>query len=361
MLVLIVLCLPLFIIMAAFAVDVAWMQLTRTELRTATDSASRAGAKTLSLAQTEAAARAAAKDAAARNLVANSPLALVDDDIEIGLGSQAALGSRFNFRPGGAQLNAVRVTGRRTTGSSGGPVALLLGRVMGVTQFQPQHIATSTQLDRDICLVVDRSGSMMESLNGGKIPGGDACGPPDPERSRWGALNTAVAGFLDELDRTVQREQCAMVSYSSAGSGCKATFTTSDINAPLAFTYAKIRSEMVRLSSQPVQGRTAISAGIDNGVVVLKSKAVRPFAVRTMVVMTDGLHNTGREPILSAREAAAANITIHTVTFSSDADIPRMQAVAAATGGKHFHAPDAASLERIFREIASTLPVMLTE
>jgi hypothetical protein len=359
MLVLVAICLPLFIIMAAFAVDVAWMQLTRTELRAATDAASRAGAKTLSLAQTEAAARAAAKDAARRNRVANAPLVLADGDIEFGLGQQAQ-NARFTFTGGGRRLNAVRVTGRRTAGSAGGPVALLLGRVMGVTQFQPRHTATSTQLDRDICLVVDRSGSMMESLNGGNVPGG-ACNPPHPTRSRWGALNTAVAGFLDELDRTPQREQCSLVSYSSAGSGCGLTFTTSDINAPLDFSYTLIRDEMARLSSQPVQGRTAISAGLDNGVSVLTSDRVRPFAVRTMVLMTDGLHNTGREPILSAREAADANITIHTVTFSRDADIVRMRDVAAATGGQHFHAPSAADLERIFREIASTLPVMLTE
>ena len=32
---------------------------------------------------------------------------------------------------------------------------------------------------------------------------------------------------------------------------------------------------------------------------------------------------------------------IHTITFSDDADIKRMKAVAAATGGKHFHADDA--------------------
>ena len=51
MLVLIAVCLPLCIIMAAFAVDVAWMQLVRTELRTATDAAARAGAKELSLSQ----------------------------------------------------------------------------------------------------------------------------------------------------------------------------------------------------------------------------------------------------------------------------------------------------------------------
>jgi Flp pilus assembly protein TadG len=276
MLVLVALCLPLFLVMAAFAVDVAWMQLTRAELRTATDAASRAGAKTLSLVQNEAAARAAAKDAARRNRVANAPLVLADRDIEIGLGRQSTLDARFGFTAGGTQLNAVRVTGRRTTGSSGGPVALLLGRVMGVTQFQPQHIATSTQLDRDICLVVDRSGSMMESLSGGRLPGA-TCDPPHATRSRWGALHTAVAGFLDELDKTAQREQCALVSYSSAGSGCGFTFTTSDINAPLAFNYSRIRNEMARLSSRAVQGRTAISAGLDNGVLVLTGRESRPL------------------------------------------------------------------------------------
>jgi Ca-activated chloride channel homolog len=360
MLVLVAVCLPLFIIMAAFAVDVAWMQLTRTELRTATDAASRAGAKTLSLVQSEDAARASAKDAALRNRVANTPLLITDREIEVGVGTQSRTDSRFVFRSGGTQLNAVRVTGKRTASSAAGPVALFLGRVMGVTHFEPQHVATSTQLDRDICLVVDRSGSMMESLTGGNVPGG-ACNPPHPTLSRWGALNTAVAGFLAELDKTAQREQCGMASYSSAGSGCGLTFTTSDVNSELEFEYSKIRGEMARLSSQPVQGFTAISAGIDNGVRVLTSRRVRPFAVRTMVLMTDGRHNTGREPILSAREAAEKNITIHTVTFSSEADFARMRAVADATGGTHFHAPDAASLERIFRQIAATLPVMLTE
>ena len=60
MLPLIAICLPLFIIAAAFAVDVAYMQLARTELRTATDAAARAGAKTLSMSQNQTTARAAA-------------------------------------------------------------------------------------------------------------------------------------------------------------------------------------------------------------------------------------------------------------------------------------------------------------
>ena len=59
--------------------------------------------------------------------------------------------------------------------------------------------------------------------------------------------------------------------------------------------------------------------------------------------------------------AATKDIMIHTITFSDDADITRMKAVAAATGGKHFHATSQAELTAIFKEIAATLPVMLTE
>jgi len=361
MLVLIAVTLPLIVIMAAYAIDVAWMQLVRTELRTATDAASRAAAKTLSLRQNEAAARAAAKDAGSRNLVANLPLQITDPEIEIGLGRQTSRNSRFVFTPGDPRKNAVRVTGNRTTGSAGGPVSLFLGQVMGVNTFEPSQIATSTQLDRDICLVVDRSGSMMRDLVSQNIPGGGICNAPHPTLSRWGGLNIAVNGFLAELDNTLQLEQCGLASYSQQGSSCGITFTTSDINAQLDFNYQTIRNEMARLSSQAVRGRTNIAAGIDNGILILTDPRARPFAVKTMVLMTDGRKNEGIEPVISARRASGLDITIHTVTFSDEADFPRMRAVAAASGGEHFHAPDAAALERIFRQIASTLPVLLTD
>src|SRR5689334_22603234 len=88
MMVLVAVCLPLCIIMAAFAINVAWMQLVRSELRTSTDAAARAGAKELSLAQNTPDARLAAKNAAKRNLVAGQPLLLADSEIEFGNSSQ---------------------------------------------------------------------------------------------------------------------------------------------------------------------------------------------------------------------------------------------------------------------------------
>jgi Flp pilus assembly protein TadG len=362
MLVLIAVCLPLLVIMAAFAVDVAWMQLVRTELRTSTDAAARAGAKELSLSQSTKTARTRAKDTAKRNLVAGAPLLLADSDIVFGNGTQASEASRFKFTAGGKKPNAVQVTGKRTKGSLTGPVDLLFAGVLGVKQFQPAETATSTQLDRDICLVVDRSGSMMWTLTNSELPSGAPdCGPPDPTRSRWGALTIALDAFLQELDKTSQDERVGLCSYSSDTKECGNKYNISDINSDLVSDYSKIRDEIADLSSKPVKGRTAISAGIDEGIKVLTGKKVRPFAVKTMIVMTDGIHNLGPEPVLSARQAAKKDIVIHTITFSNDADISRMQDVAAAAGGRHFHAPTAEDLARIFKEIASTLPVLLTD
>ena len=361
MLILIAFCLPLCVIMAAFAVDLAWMQLLRTELRTSTDAAARAGTKELSLSQTEAGARARAKQVALRNPVAGDPLQLSDAEIEVGNAAQATPTSKFVFSPGGKLLNSVRVTGRRTRGSLAGSVDLMFAGVLGVDDFQPVEVAASALLDRDICLVVDRSGSMMESLTGGPDPQ-KSCDPPHPSKSRWGALATSVTAFLDELNKTDQDEHVALVSYSSNIKSCGNTYKISKIESDLTVSnYTAVRSAMAKISSKPVKGNTAISAGLDDGIVVLTGKLVRPFAVRTMILMTDGIHNLGPEPIISARNAAKEGIVIHTITFSDDADITRMQAVAAATGGKHFHATDLADLVKSFKEIAATLPVLTTE
>jgi Mg-chelatase subunit ChlD len=362
MLVLIAVCLPLCVIMAAFAVDVAWMQLVRTELRVATDAAARAGAKELSLSQDRATARDRAKQVALRNHVAGDPLRLANSDIEIGRGAQSDDDSRFGFTAGGSRPNAIRVTGRRTRGSAAGPVDLLFAGVLGVRQFEPRESSSSTLLDRDICLVVDRSGSMMWTLVNSQFPAGTReCDPPHPTQSRWGALSIAVSAFLAELENTDQDERVGLASYSSDTTECGNTYKISTIDSNLVADYSKIRDEMARMSSKPVKGRTAISAGLDEGIKVLTGKKARPFAVKTMILMTDGIHNQGPEPVISARAAATKDIVIHTITFSSDADIKRMQDVAAATGGQHFHAPDAQELVRIFREIAATLPVLLTE
>lgn len=80
-----------------------------------------------------------------------------------------------------------------------------------------------------------------------------------------------------------------------------------------------------------------------------------------MVLMTDGRHNTGTDPIDAARRAADEGVVVHTITFGGDADQSRMRQVAALTGGTFNHAPDGDALIDIYREIALTLLTQLTQ
>jgi Mg-chelatase subunit ChlD len=114
--------------------------------------------------------------------------------------------------------------------------------------------------------------------------------------------------------------------------------------------------------SQAIPGTTSISAGIREGINVLTNNSTaRPYAVKTMIVLTDGIHNSGGPPINTANQAKDKHITVHTITFSDGADQLQMQQVAEATGGNHYHAPDAQALADVFKEIAHTLPVILTD
>jgi len=68
--------LPVLAILAAFCVNLAQMQLTRTELMVATDAAARAGGRAFSELQTVDAAKTTAVNVAAMNMVDGEPLQL---------------------------------------------------------------------------------------------------------------------------------------------------------------------------------------------------------------------------------------------------------------------------------------------
>ena len=362
MLVLIAVLLPVFAIVASFAVNLAWMQLTRTELRTATDAAARAGAKILSLEQNVDDARAAAVDAAGRNLVAGQPLQLDLGDVEFGTSAQVGSTGRFVFTPGGTPTNSLRVLGRRTAGSLSGPVNLFMSGVIGVGHYEPVHTAHAAMLDRDISLVIDRSGSMGLDVNSTVNGNGQNCGPM-ATNTRFYALAEAIDDFLEELNDTYPEEQVALVSYSSNSSiNCGdyvLSYNMTQKHNNLTLNYQTVRDNVDQMVERGVRGGTAIGRGLRRGIQALNN--ARPLATKTIVLMTDGRHNTSTSPITVAHEAVAADVTVHTITFSAGADQNLMQQVASIASGKHFHADSAADLSNVFREIARTLPVMITQ
>ncbi len=365
MVVLIAVTLIIFIVAVAFSVDVAYMQMTRTQLRTSTDAAARAAGEALSRTQDTAQARQAAKDLAAVNVVAGKPLLLADSDIEFG-NSQSTQSGLWQFTPNGTPVNSIRVSGRRTEESPSGSVPLLFAKLIGVYEFEPTQVATTVRLDRDVCLVVDRSSSMKLRLSSTaeNMSTSDPrfCQKPVSPDSRWAALASAVTTFTDTLATTPEIEQVGLVSYSSAGTWCLVSNNKSDIDQRLTVNQVLVNNAVQTISNRVFNGSTNISAGIDNGVIVLtEPNRARPFAAKTMVLLTDGNANQGRPTIEAANDAANQDIVIHTITFGAGANQNDMRDVAAATGGKHYHAPDAESLRNIFREIALTLPVIFTQ
>lgn len=370
-----------FLASVVFSVDVSYMQLTKAKLRAATDAAARAAGEGLSRAQDTNYARQAAKTIAAANKVGGRPLVLDDSDIVFGKSAQQSSGA-WTFTPNGQPINAVRVFGRRTREAPSGSVPLFFGRVFNVLDFEPIQSATVVRLDRDICLVLDRSSSMKFYLTdaGGTLPTSDPrfCQAPNMTKSRWGALSIAVQRFISALAQTPQTEHVALVSFAGGNNGassytsssCSPSFTsnTVDTNSTLTSSHSTVTSAMSTLSSKKWNGRTNIAAGINRGVQVLTSASARPYAAKTLVLMSDGAANepggtetAGRQAaIQAASQAAAQDIIIHTVTYG-EADPNTMQAIADATGGNHYIAPDAQSLQDIFEEIALTLPVVFTD
>lgn len=333
MLVVVAVVMIILIVGAVFSVDIAYMHMVRAELRTATDAASRAGAEALARTQDPEEAITAALDAAERNFVSGAPLLLDRNDIVLGSITKSESG-KLEFTANQTPLSSVRVVGRRDEGSPSGPVPLFFGSLLGTSSFSPVQAATASASVRDIALVLDRSGSM------GAREGGV---------TRMDALKNAVTAFLAEVENSSPNSQISLTTYSNR----------STRNIALTDDFTQIRDSVGRLRPR---GATNIFQGLRDGSDSLEEdSATRPFAAKTIIVMTDGNFNVGGTPIPSARVAADRGHIIHTITFSSGANQRIMRQVADIGGGLHIHADDAGDLTEAFEEIARTLSVLLVE
>ncbi len=433
--------LPVLLILCAFAINIAYMQLTRTELKIASDAAARAGGRAWSHHQSVSQAQLFARQAAVRNMVSGKQLRLQNSEIEFGSSVRANNGSgRYTFvtkdtaavAAGTEEANSVRVLGKFSSASRNGPVNLLMGGVGGRRTFSPEQTSVCTQLDRDVALVIDRSGSMaygvfdqemhdltVEMFFAGEISAGEAIAAnagfadspyssirdgivydrqytenvlnrllvaaandpiaqkvydyavganaynspsaaastsPAPPFSRWDLALEAVAAFNEVLVATDQEELLSLGTFSNTGS-----LDLSLTDDSLA--YREVTDAVAEI--RPFGG-TGIGRGLMETIpsLVAAGSGARPFAKKTIVILTDGRENDGVTPTAddAARSIVGADdVQIHTVTFTDGADQSAMQNVAAIGNGKHYHANDGGELIEIFREIANNLPTLITE
>ncbi len=168
--------------------------------------------------------------------------------------------------------------------------------------------------------------------------------------SRWWYLTQGVDAFLDVLDSTDQTELVSLVTFASSA----------QLDYTLQEDYSDIRAFIDELEPY---GGTAIGDGMTTGLPpIVNGNAARPFAAKTIVVLTDGISNSGQDPDEAVADIMESNeVTIHTVTFTPGADKDAMSSVAQAGHGRHYHADDGSALIAIFEEIANNLPTILTE
>ena len=355
--------LPILLVILGFAVDYAYMQKTRNEVRVIADLGAKAAADTLARTGGDVdAAIDAAQFIASNNVVAGKSLTLPPDQIVFGRANEQADGT-YNIIDGQTPFNSVSVIADRSKGSTDGPGRMFFGQLYGRPTFDAVQQSSASFRDVEIVLVLDRSGSMKYNVDGDtEMSEKDRrrCLKPLPV-SRWVALDKAMALFLRELDATQVQERVGMVTFASnATRTCSkdpVTVEEATLDAPLSQNLDSIRTEMDRLNSEVWFGGTNIRAGIAMAREHFATNG-NPEVDQLIICLTDGKHNQGEGPFGEAQLAGQAGIKIHTITFGEGADEATMLEMSEETGGEHFHAPDADTLNRVFKRLAGTFAIL---
>ncbi len=388
--------LPALLILSAVAINLAYLQLSRTELMVANDLASNAAGRALSAKQSVTAARDMAISIASSNQVAGRPLTLDSstgaNQIEFGVSTQTTNSqySKFRFDEvsslSAKRLNAVRVNGKQENISVYFP-----GLLPSNSTFKTQFSSVSMQVDRDITLVFDRSGSMREfeetwpsgynprstaSLDAATAAGilrksgsryfytsgqdqytldyflwNNYFKIQPPALTKWEKLVNATDALMGLLSETPNTELVSVTTYSSDARN----------DLPLSENYL---SAMSNLRSQEVNGATASGSGMTEGFKNFATSKARPFSSKTMVVLTDGYENSGPiGAVAAAKQITAGNVTIHTITFGQGANTSLMKQVAQIGNGRFYDVDggDAETLTAVFQDIVNNLPTILVQ
>jgi len=224
-----------------------------------------------------------------------------------------------------------------------------------------------------------------------------------PTYSRWYHLERGANVFLNVLgggidpngtprDGTVQKEQIAILpfntepdgendrddfnpefDYGLQNDGFPEEFVNNSNEQGYAEPYAGSSLSLRDiLGTICPYGGTAIGDSLRDAVFTIRtpttgdsSARARPFAAKTIVVLTDGQNTVGSNPVTVAREEIANDdVLVHTITFTpgvTDEGKVAMQEVATFGKGRYYHTDSGEELARIFEEIANNLPTILTQ
>lgn len=215
---------------------------------------------------------------------------------------------------------------------------------------RPQLGNTTTEIEAsgiDILLAVDVSGSMKAMdfhLRGKPV-------------SRLKVVKSVVDQFIEERPN----DRIGLVAFSARPY----------LISPLTLDHDWLRKRLEAVSIGMIEDGTAIGSAIGTGVSRLHNQKAKS---RIMILLTDGMNNSGKVPPIAAAEAAQAlEIKVYTIGAGTrgeapipvtdpfgrkrlvkskvDIDEETLTRVADLTGARYYRATDTSSLERIYQEI----------
>jgi Ca-activated chloride channel homolog len=227
---------------------------------------------------------------------------------------------------------------------------ILAGVLMIVGLARPQRAHSRTQLTAngiDIVLGLDVSGS-MQALDF----------QIDHQRvNRIEVVKSVVSKFIEERPD----DRIGLIAFAGAPY----------LVSPITLDHDWLQQNLERVTVGAGDDGTAIGSAIAAGVNRLR---LTPAKSKLLILLTDGVNNTGKiSPLAAAEAAKAMGVKIYTIGVGvrGDAPIPvrdaagnarlimakvdvderTLQAVADVTGGKFYRATDTDSLQKIYEQI----------
>jgi Ca-activated chloride channel family protein len=363
--VLVAILMTVLVTLSVFAINLVYMEITRTELRIACDAAAKAAIVRLGSTQNQSSARTFAKTIAQKNPVGGGQLSLSDAQIEFGYATRTGTGA-YSFTANQTPLNSARITGSRNVG-------MIFGGFLTTTSFTPQQQSIVMRVNHDIALVLDRSGSMaFDSSNMEFVYPPDRnfgtnfqnyFATPSLTASRWKSLADAVTEFTSVLTTRQLDAQVALTTFAEDYTFGSFSSVEASTDVALTKTYAQISSKMTDWNNTVLVGDTNIEAGLAQGRAALIGTGARLTAQRTIILLTDGVPTSGSTNLSTiTANYRAEGIVTHVITFGGQAasgtNQTRMQNAATSGYGQYYHAPNSATLNSVFRQIAEGLPAV---
>jgi Ca-activated chloride channel family protein len=227
---------------------------------------------------------------------------------------------------------------------------ILAGALMIVGLARPQRGHSRTEVTAngiDIVLALDVSGSMqaLDFLINGR------------RQNRIDVVKAVVAKFIDE--RTDDR--IGIISFAGAPY----------LISPITLDHDWLQQNLERVTIGGTDDGTAIGSAIAASVNRLRMTTAKS---KVVVLLTDGVNNTGKiSPIAAAEAAKALGVKIYTIGVGVrgkapipvrdqagnmriimaqvDVDEKTLQTIANDTGGKFYRATDTDSLQKIYEQI----------